>query len=274
MASNETFPNIAYPIRVILPIVYTLITTFALLGNVLNFYSLCVSNDRYGRKSIHVLIWNLMVEGTIWSSIFYIVKMVSYADLGEHFAINNGHWLNNAWCKSEMYILRIMDFLLAYTIVFLCLDRCVKRKTCCYGIRRFITGICILISLWLAICYALIPILFFNEQLISLNYGSYECLTNETQINQLNWLDLQNIQSPFKTIYLLDFIFGNALPIFLMILLLIIRVFIYRKSKTDKYKINTNTNLTEIDLNTYKQYDLKNYDDEHPNLTKMVCLIS
>jgi hypothetical protein len=273
MASNETFPNIAYPIRVILPIVYTLITTFALLGNVLNFYSLCVSNDRYGRKSIHVLIWNLMVEGTIWSSIFYIVKMVSYADLGEHFAINNGHWLNNAWCKSEMYILRIMDFLLAYTIVFLCLDRCVKRKKCCYGLRRFITGICIVISLWLAVCYALIPILFFNEQLVSYNYGSYECVTNATQINELNWLDLQNVQSPIKTIYLLDFIFGNALPIFLMILFLILRIFVHRKPKTNKYGMDDNINLNELDVNAYKQFDLRNYDDENPNLTKMVCYI-
>ena len=191
MASNETFPQIAYPIRVILPIVYTFITLIAFIGNVLNFYSLCVSTDRYGRKSIHVLIWNLIIEGTIWTSIFYIVKMVSYADLGEHFALNNGNWLNNSWCKSEMYILRIMDFLLAYTIVFLCLDRCVKRKKCCYGQRRFVTGICILISVWLTVCYALIPILFFNQQLRSLNYGSYECIYNETQINQLNWLDLQ-----------------------------------------------------------------------------------
>jgi len=271
MASNEIFPEIAYPIRVIVPIVYTIIATFAITGNVLNFYSLCVSNDRYGRKSIHVLIWNLIIEGTIWTSIFYIVKMVSFADLGEHFAINGGKWLNNSWCKSEMYILRIMDFLLAYTIVFLCLDRCAKRKKCCYGIRRFITGICIVTSLWLAVCYALIPILFFNEQLESYNYGSYECVTNETEVNELNWLDLQHIQLPIKTIYLLDFMFGDALPIFLMILLLIIRFFIYRKPKINKYTIDTNTNLTELDLNTYKEFDLKNYDDEHPNLTKMVC---
>src|ERR1700728_3295597 len=110
MASNETFPEIAYPIRVIIPVVYTIIATFAIVGNVLNFYSLCVSTDRYGRKSIHVLIWNLIVEGTIWTSIFYIVKMVSFADLGEHFAIYGGKWLNNSWCKAEMYILRIMDF--------------------------------------------------------------------------------------------------------------------------------------------------------------------
>jgi hypothetical protein len=273
MASTETFPQIAYPIRVIIPVVYTVITAFAFIGNVLNFYSLCVSNDRYGRKSIHVLIWNLIVEGTIWSSIFYIVKMVSFADLGEHFALNNGQWLNDSWCKSEMYILRIMDFLLAYTIVFLCFDRCVKRKTCCYGMRRFITGLCILISLWLAVCYALIPILFFNQQLISLNYGSYECATNETQIDELTWLDLQNIQSPLKTIYLLDFMFGNALPIFLMILFLIIRGFVHRKPKISKYQIDKNTSLTELDINSYKQFDLRHYDDEHPNLTKMVCKI-
>jgi len=271
MANNETFSDIAYPIRVILPIVYTFITLIALLGNLLNFYSLCVSSDRYGRKSIHVLIWNLIIEGSIWTSIFYIVKMVSFAALGEDFALNNGKWLNDSWCKSEMYILRIMDFLLAYTIVFLCLDRCVKRKKCCYGQRRFVTGICILISIWLAICYALIPILFFNQQLNSLNYGSYECVYNATQINQLTWLDLQNIQTPVKTIYLIDFIFGNALPAFFMIFFLILAFFIHRKSKTKKYKIDGNNNLDKIDENTYKQLNLRTYDDEDPSLIKMVC---
>ncbi|CAF0764052.1 unnamed protein product [Adineta steineri] len=272
MASNETFPQIAYPIRIILPIVYTFITLIALIGNILNFYSLCVSTDRYGRKSIHVLIWNLITEGTIWTLIFYIVKMVSYADLGEHFALNNGQWLNDSWCKSEMYILRIMDFLLAYTIVFLCIDRCVKRKKCCYGQRRFVTGICILISVWLAICYALIPIIFFNQQLKPLNYGSYECIYNDTQINQLTWLDLQHIQAPYRTIYLLDFIFGNGLPVFLMIFFLILRFFIHRKAKTNTYKIDGNKNFDETDVNTYKQLDLQTYNDEHPNLIKMVIL--
>ena len=270
MASNETFPQIAYPIRIILPITYTLVSAFVLIGNTLNFYSLCVSTNRYSRKSIHVLILNLIIEGTIWTSIFYIVKMVSYADLGEHFALNNGKWLNDSWCKSEMYILRIMDFILAYTIVFLCLDRCVKRKKCCFGQRRFVTGICILTSLWLAICYALIPVLFFNQKLRSLNYGSYECIYNETQINELDWLDLRNIQLPIKTIYLFDFIFGNALPIFLMILLLIIRFFIYRIPKTNEYQNDRDINFPELNFNEYKQFDSRNYDDEHPNLTKMV----
>jgi len=270
MSSNEIFPQIAYPIRIIIPIVYTFITLIALIGNVLNFYSLCVSTDRYGRKSIHVLIWNLILEGTIWTSIFYLVKMVSYADLGEHFALNNGKWLNNSWCKSEMYILRLMDFLLAYTIVFLCLDRCVKRKTCCYGQRRFVTGICILISIWLAVCYALIPILFFSQQLNSLNYGSYECNYNETEINQLTWLDQQHIQTPYQTIYLIDFIFGNGLPVFLMIFFLILRFFIHRKTNEKIYKIEGNNQVDEMDINTYKQLDLRTYDDEHPNLIKMV----
>ena len=270
MASTQTFPQIAYPIRIIIPIVYTLIAAFALIGNLLNFYSLCVSSDRYGRKSIHVLIWNLIIEGTIWTSIFYTVKMVSFADLGEHFALNGGRWLNDSWCKSELYILRLMDFLLAYTIVFLCFDRCVRRKVCCFGFRRFITGLCIVLSLWLAISYALIPILFFNQQLASLNYGSYECVTNATQVNQLSWLDLRNVQSPLRTIYLLDFIFGNALPVCLMLLLLICRLVIYRKPKTQKYKIDENDHFNNLNMNTYKQMDLANYDDEHPNLFRMV----
>ena len=274
MASNEAFPQLAYPIRVIIPIVYTLITAIALIGNALNFYALCVSTDRYGRKGVHVLIWNLLIEGSIWSSIFYLVKMVSYADLGEHFALNNGRWLNDSWCKSEMYILRVMDFLLAYTIVFLCADRCVKRKTCCYGQRRFVTGVCVLISIWLAVCYALIPILFFNQQLKSLNYGAYECVYNETQVNQVAWLDLQRVQTPLRTIYLLDFIFGNALPVLLMIGFLILRLVIRRKAKTGTYHIDKINTLDDVHINAYKQLDLRVYDDEHPNLIKMVRCLS
>ena len=257
MATDETFANKAYPIRIILPIVYTFIVFIGFIGNLLNFYSLCISRDRFGRKSLHVLIWNLILESSIWSSIFYIVKMVSYADLGEHFALNNGQWLNNSWCKAEMYILRVMDFILAYTIVFLCLDRCVKRKRFCYGQRRFVTGICLLISIWLSITYALIPILFFNQQLKSLDYGSYECVYNETQINQLTWLDSQNVQTPTRTVYLLDFIFGNALPGVLMIVFLVLRYFIHRKREIKTY-----------------QDDSKFYDDENPNLIKMVNNLS
>jgi len=45
METNNTFPDQAYPIRVILPIVYTFIALIAFIGNVLNFYSLCVSPD-------------------------------------------------------------------------------------------------------------------------------------------------------------------------------------------------------------------------------------
>ena len=273
MDDEFLFPEKAYPIRIILPIVYTFLLVITLLGNLLNFYSLCVSSDRYGRKSIHILIWNLIIEGSIWSTIFYIVKIISYADLGEHFPENHGQWLNNSWCKSEMYLLRLMDFLLAYTIVFLCLDRCVKRRKCCYGQRRFVTGICILISLWLTISYALIPILFFDEELVSLNYGAYECVYNRSQINELSWLDLRRIQTPYRTIYLLDFIFGNALPGFLMIFFLILRVLIYRKTKTKKYQIDGNTFVRTIQMDTYKPMDFKTYDDEHPNLIKMVCSI-
>ena len=267
MASTGTNSQIAYPIRIIIPIVYTIITAFALIGNLLNFYSLCVSSDRYSRKSVHVLIWNLIIEGSIWSSIFFLVKMVSFADLGEHFALNGGRWLNDPWCKAELYILRVMDFLLAYSIVFLCLDRCVRRKICCYGIRRFISGICITLCLWLAICYALIPILFFDQRLVSFNYGSYECITNQTQINELSWLDRNNVQTPYKTIYLLDFMFGNALPILLMICLLILRIFIYRKSPVDK---NEPLPSNQSKINSYKQLDLTIYGEDHPNLTKMV----
>lgn len=270
MASIANFSQIAYPIRIILPIIYTFITIIALVGNIMNFYSLCVSSDRYSRKSIHVLIWNLVIEGTIWTSIFYTVKMVSYADLGEHFSINAGKWLNHPWCKAEMYILRVMDFLLAYTLVFLCLDRCVKRKKCCYGQRRFVTGICILISMWLAVCYALVPILFFNQHLEPLNYGSYECVYNDTEINQLTWLNLRNIQTPYKTIYLIDFIFGNALPVFLMIFLLILRAFIHKKSNTKKLQPDANYDNDDLNIDTYKKFDLAMYDDEHPNLIKMV----
>lgn len=264
---TPVYSNIAYPIRIVIPIVYTVITSFVLIGNILNFYSLCVSTDRYARKSLHVLIWNLLVEGSIWTSIFYLVKMVSFADLGQHFALNGGRWLNDAWCKSELYILRIMDFVLAYTIVFLCFDRSVRRRIFCYGFRRFITGFCIVLSLWLAISYALIPILFFDQQLVSLNYGSYECWTNQTQINELNWLNLRNVQTPYKTIYLLDFMFGDALPIFLMILLLILRVCVYRKSEDKSRPIDLNN---ELDINPYKQLDLSNYDDDHPNVLRMV----
>ena len=58
---------------------------------------------------------------------------------GKHFAINNGTRLKDSCCKSEMYIIRIIDFFLSSAIVFLCIDRCIKQRKFCYGQRRFIT---------------------------------------------------------------------------------------------------------------------------------------
>ncbi|CAF1239841.1 unnamed protein product [Adineta ricciae] len=266
-SSAEMFSQVAYPIRILIPIVYTILLLITFIGNLFNLFALCVSTDRYQRKSLHVLIWNLIVEGTIWSSIFSLVKMVSFADLGEHFALNNGRWLNDSWCKCEMYILRVMDFLLAYTIVFLCVDRCVKKRVFCYGQRRFATGICIFISLWLIVCYALIPTLFFDQQLQSFNYASYECVHNETQVNQLTWLDLQHIQTPYRTIYLLDFIFGNVLPAFLMIFFLFLTSSLRRNYKSKTYQ------LDHIHDDHWKQLDLQSFDDEHPHLFTMVLLL-
>ncbi|CAF0989900.1 unnamed protein product [Didymodactylos carnosus] len=249
---DQILPNIGYPIRVIIPIVYFFITIIAVIGNIINFYSLCVNGDRYGRKSLHLLIWNVTVSDGIWVGIFFVVKMVSYANL-------SAGWLNNSWCKAEYYILRSMDFLLAYTIVFMCIDRCVRRKTCWYGIRRFKSGLCIVLALWLAVCYALIPILFFNQELKDLNYGAYECQTNATTLNQLTWLNLQSIQTPTQTIYILDFMFGNGLPVFLMIVFLFLRLICHRKRSS-----------ANMDMDAYKQLNFSLYDDEHPNLSKMV----
>jgi hypothetical protein len=56
-----------------------------------------------------------------------------------------------------------------------------------------------------------------------------------------------------------------------MIFLLILRFFIHRKKKINKYKMDGNVNFDQIDDKTYKQLDLKIYDDEHPNLNIMVC---
>jgi len=145
--------------------------------------------------------------------------------------------------------LRIFDFVLAYSIVFVCLDRAVNINSCWFGVRKFRSGISIVISIWVASAYVLIPILLFQQKLQLESYGGYLCVSTDDSVT-LFWLGTY----PRRILDFIDIVFRTLFPTFLMILLLIIgtcNLNDLSNSRGDKNRSNLslltdNTNTTRI----------------------------
>ena len=196
-------------LSIVLPIIYILIAIISVIGNMILLQIICA--NRFRHKSYHMLATSIALADFFFTIIFTTVRSVSYAYSSTNWFINV-----NSWCKAEMFLLKTFDFVLAYTIVFLCLDRIVSPSNCCFGLRRLRSGIVIAISIWLASSYVLIPILLFDQQIISQKYGGYECKTTDSSV-RLYWLGA----NPRLVLDFIDFIFRIIFPIFLMILLII-----------------------------------------------------
>ena len=274
MLIHGSLTDIDDSIRMVISIVYLFLALVVLTGNLLNFYSLCVSRDRYARKSLHLLIWNSVVEGTIWTSTSSLIHIVSYTRFNRDFLRKNLPWLLEHGCHLQTYFLRSMDFLLAYTIVCLCLDRCARKGIFCYGLRRFVTGLTISMCIWLIVCYALLPTFFVQFDIKALSYGTFECVYNESYINhQLPWLSFGQTQTPVRTIHLLDFIFGNGLPIVLMLSLLALRWYLYRRQAQTSFQPDQIKYLDGSNWNLHPSVDSRRSENEDPNLIAMVCCL-
>lgn len=176
--------------------------------------------NRFRHKSIHLLALSILLADLFFIVIFAIVRSVSYAYATATWFINV-----NEWCKAEMYLLRLFEFVLAYSVVFMCLDRAVTPSSCWYGVRKLRSGISIVISIWIASAYVLIPILLFKQTIFIQAYGGYLCYSTDQSI-PLFWLG----SFPRRTLDFIDIVFRTLFPSFLMIILLIIGLFIYTAS--------------------------------------------
>ena len=160
--------QVAESLQIVLPVIYIIIALLGIIGNLIVLQIICA--NRFRHKSIHLLITSLVIADFCFTIIFTIIRAVSYG-------FSNTNWFINVndWCKAEMYLLRLFEFVLAYTIVFLCLDRAVSMGSCWFGIRKFRSGISIVISIWVASAYVLIPILLFKQTIYVEQYGGYLC---------------------------------------------------------------------------------------------------
>ena len=139
MSSKESLNNslnqqVAQSLQIVLPVIYIIVALLGLFGNLIVLQIICA--NRFRHKSIHLLISSLAMADFFFIIIFTIVRSVSYGYLHVNWFINV-----NDWCKAEMYLLRLFEFVLAYTVVFLCLDRAVSMGSCWFGVRKFRSGI-------------------------------------------------------------------------------------------------------------------------------------
>lgn len=105
-------------LSIILPVIYSMIAIIGIIGNIVVFQSICA--NRFRHKSIHLLVLSVMLSDFCFIFIFTIERAVSYGYLSTRWIASPGQW-----CKAEMYLLRTFDFVLAYSVVFMCLDRAV-----------------------------------------------------------------------------------------------------------------------------------------------------
>ena len=230
-------------LRVVLPVIYCIVAILGIIGNVIVLQIICA--NRFRHKSIHLLVCSLLFADLFFIIIFTVVRSVSYGYSDTKWFINP-----TEWCKAEMYLLRIFDFVLAYSVVFLCLDRAVNANSCWFGIRKFRSGISIVISIWIASAYILIPILLFKQDLAYQSYGGFLCYSTDESV-PLFWLGT----FPRRILDFIDIVFRILFPVFLMLVLLIIafcslsysiekanRSLLY-SSDTLQIASNTHTNL-------------------------------
>jgi hypothetical protein len=214
LTTNDATPavnlnkELSTTLSIILPIIYGLIALIGIVGNLILFQTICA--NRFRHKSIHLLVLSVLFSDLFFIFIFTIVRAISYGFLNSTWFINP-----NEWCKAEMYLLHLFDFALAYSIVFMCLDRAVRVGSCWYGVRKFRSGISIVISIWIASAYVLIPILLFKQTIFNQSYGGYLCYSVDQSV-PLYWLGT----FPRRILDIVDIVFRTLLPAFFMIILL------------------------------------------------------
>lgn len=250
MSSKESLNNslnqqVAQSLQIVLPVIYIIVALLGLFGNLIVLQIICA--NRFRHKSIHLLISSLAMADFFFIIIFTIVRSVSYGYLHVNWFINV-----NDWCKAEMYLLRLFEFVLAYTVVFLCLDRAVSMGSCWFGVRKFRSGISIVISIWIASAYVLIPILLFKQTIYVEKYGGYLCYSTDESV-PLFWLG----NFPRRILDFIDIIFRIIFPIFLMIVLLSIAL-----SNSDSRSKPLQLNLSS---NTQNNTSRLNYDANASN---------
>jgi hypothetical protein len=256
----------ATALRVVLPIIYILLAILGVTGNLIILQIICA--NRFRHKSIHLLVCSILFSDLFYIIIFTIVRSVSYA-------YSNTNWFIKPtdWCKAEMYLLRIFDFVLAYSIVFVCLDRAVYKNSCWFGVRKFRSGISIVISIWVASAYVLIPILFFQQKIQVESYGGYLCVTTDESVT-LFWLGYV----PRRVLDFIDIIFRTLFPTLLMILLLVIGSCTLNDMKNSGDKNRSNLSLLTDNANTTRINDFNALNNSSSlikdNQGKVVAVVS
>ena len=227
-SSIELNAELRLAMRIVLPVLYALIALCALAGNLVA--TQIIFANRFRHKSIHLLVASIALADTCFVLIFATVRALSYAESDSATSSSSSSssstsqswwWWSSSgasarWCTAEMYLLRLFDFVLAYTVVFMCLDRAVRAGSLCFGIRKLRAGLSIVLSIWITSAYVLVPILLFKQDMAHQSYGGYLCYSTDESV-PLFWLG----NFPRRVLDFIDIVFRVIVPVALMLALLV-----------------------------------------------------
>ncbi|KAL3888009.1 hypothetical protein ACJMK2_000393 [Sinanodonta woodiana] len=219
--------------RIIIPVLFGLITIFGLLGNILTIAG--IQRHKTIRGITKYLIANLAI-----TDILYIAFGVSFKAI---YPVLHFWPFGYIWCRIHMYLEYVSYFAKIYTLVLMSLDRYIALV---HPIRAIIlrtkqNGYIALIASWILVILGNIPFIFIAKE---------EVTGEQTKVCYIHFED----PSRFATCY---FMFSYLLPLIVLIFLNghIFRVFLTGKTPTGY----TNGDLIQLEVNK--------------SVTKMVVLV-
>ncbi len=198
---NLTFEAV---VKVVVPIIFSLIAILGLVGNLLVI--IVVSFNNQMRNTTNLLILNLAI-----ADLFFIIICVPFTAM----VYSMSQWpFGSVWCKIYQYLLNVTAYSSVYTLVLMSLDRylAVVHPISSMTIRNDRNAYILILLSWFIICFSNIPVILQYEAYI------YTWAGEERSTCLSIWM-LQDNPKQGRIFYGCFFAFGYLMPLGLVCLL-------------------------------------------------------
>ncbi|KAL3887974.1 hypothetical protein ACJMK2_000359 [Sinanodonta woodiana] len=235
LLGNEDILTFISLTRIIIPVLYGLITIFGLLGNILTIAGILLHKSNRGITKY--LILNLAV-----ADLLYVMFCVPFKAI---YAVLHSWPLGDSWCRIHTYLEYVCYFASMYILVLVSLDRYIAlvHPIRAIPLRTKRNGCIALIALWSLLILGNIPFIFIATE-VNINSGSVE----ERMVCTLNFKN-----GTVAAICL--FMFAYMLPMIVLCVLYghMLKVFLTEKSSTgqnngNQIRLHANKSVTKMVL--------------------------
>ncbi|XP_015789363.1 allatostatin-A receptor-like [Tetranychus urticae] len=160
-ADECSFANVEEVVRILVPLVFSIIVVIGLLGN--SLVVIVVLWDDQMRSTTNVLIFNLAV-----ADLLFIIFCVPFT--ATDYALK--YWpFGDIWCRIVQYLIYVSAFASIYTLVLMSLDRflAVVHPIASLSIRTEVNAYRAITILWIAIIFLCLPILIVHQVHVDLD---------------------------------------------------------------------------------------------------------